>query len=124
MVALCLPTVLTSIFRRRVGTVHLHVAHLPALPPCPFNTAFLNAAPLGMRGGGGGPTPPPPPSWSAPLSDWAKNFPGPLGNQNFSLAPLAPVSLGQKVSSAPLKTQHHGGGGGIWGDEELDLGRT
>ena len=53
------------------------------------------------------PTHPRPPG---PLNDWAKYSSGPSACQNFSLAPLAPISLDQEYSSAPsvpLKTQHH-----------------
>ena len=45
-----------------------------------------------------------------PLKDWAKFSSGPSAGQQCSLAPSAPISLDQKMSSvpsAPLKTQHH-----------------
>ena len=54
------------------------------------------------------------PTPNPPLSDWVKLSSGPLANQNFSLAPSAPISLRQKFAfgaSAPLKSQHHLGGG-------------
>ena len=41
------------------------------------------------------------------LSDWAKFSSGPSAKQTLSLAPSVPMNLGQKVSSAPLNTQHH-----------------
>ena len=68
-------------------------------PPGPF-------LPLGTTG-----HPPPP----RPLKDWAKLSSGPSANHKFSLAPLAPMRLGQRISSKnspPL--------GGRGGDEELD----
>ena len=62
-------------------------------PRAPFNTS----APLG-RGGG---------------AIFLRTF----GQSKLSLVPSVPVSLGQRFSSsplAPLRTQHHRGGGGGW----------
>ena len=72
---------------------------------------FDNSEPLGVWGGGD-----PPPPWRPPpfLKYWAKFSFGPLANQKFSPAPLAPIGLDQKFSSAPpapLQPQHHWGGG-------------
>ena len=50
-------------------------------------------------------SPPPPPPKRGP------NFLPGLRNQKLSLAPLAPISLDQKISLAPPKNQHHLGGG-------------
>ena len=65
-------------------------------------------------GGGGLTTPPPrtPPPHPTPFSDWVNFFSGPSANQKFSLAPSELVSLGQKISSAPLTAQGLPGGGG------------
>ena len=63
---------------------------------------------LGTIYGGGGAPPPP----FERLSQFSS---GPLTNHKFSVVPLAPISLDQNFSSAPLaalKTQHHAGGGG------------
>ena len=38
---------------------------------------------------------------------------GPSADQQFSLAPSAPIGLDQKFSSAPLSTTGHGGRGGL-----------
>ena len=76
----------------------------PPPPPSMSEQGFFEQ--LGITGGGGSTpaTPPPPPE---------KSFSsGPSANQTFSLAPWAPISLDQKFSSAPLKTQHHAGEGG------------
>ena len=40
-------------------------------------------------------------------SDWAKFVSRPSANQKFSLAPLAPIGLGETFSSVPLKAQYH-----------------
>ena len=101
------------------------------------------AAPFLTGGGGGGrapfndsaPLPPPPalprpPHPSNPLKGWAKFSSGPSANQNFSLAPLAPISLDlilASVPSAPLKPQNRawGGGGGRAGnDTSRSTGRS
>ena len=71
--------------------------------------------------------PPPPPTATQPgvmpipppKKNWAKFPSGPLANQKFSLAPLAPVNLDRKISSAPLKTQHHQNWGGWEGPDPL-----
>ena len=55
--------------------------------------------------------PPPPP----PQKNWAKFYSRPSADQKFSLAPLAPIHLDQKIFLTPLaskKTQEHWGGGG------------
>ena len=70
-----------------------------------------------LGGGGGSRTahpsfPPPPPA----LRDWAKFLSGRSANQNFYLAPSAPVSFGHNVSSAlltPPKSPHRRGAGGL-----------
>ena len=46
-------------------------------------------------------TPPPPPK------DWAKFSSGPSADQEFSVAPLAPIRLDQKVYLAPLDPHTH-----------------
>ena len=59
--------------------------------------SFLQLSTTREWGTGRGPTPPTHPLLDPPspgsLSGWAKFFSGPSGNQKFSLAPLAPVSL-------------------------------
>ena len=74
---------------------------------------FSKSPPLGGEGG----TPLTHPSWTPPppISCWAQCSSAPSANQNFSLAPSAPITLDQKFfsePSRPLNTQHHLGGQG------------
>ena len=88
----------------------------PALSGVACRTPFNNWAPLG-GGGGGVPHHPPTHHCPPPLKYWAKFSAGPSADQNISLAPSAPIGFDQKLSLAPLKSQHHlggGGGGGGW----------
>ena len=56
------------------------------------------------------PCPPPPPPI---LKEWAKISSGSLADQNFSLAPLAPINLDRQFFfSAPPHSQHHRREGG------------
>ena len=69
-----------------------------------------SASPGGGFGGGGLAPPPPLPSDPPPLRDWANFSPGLRPIKKFSLAPLAQVSLGQKISSALSQLRLLGGG--------------
>ena len=68
------------------------------------------------RGGGGVPAPPPPPRWTPPQKYWAKFSSRPSADQTFSLAPLVPISLDQKIFSSAFSASKNsappGGGGG------------
>ena len=77
--------------------------------------SFYHSAPLeGVCRGEGGGVPHHPPT---PHENIGPNLTPGLWNENFSLDPLAPTSLDQKFSSAPLTTQHHWGEvRGGWGD--------
>ena len=99
---------------------------VPACPQCvpPAQGSIQQLATTAAAAGGGGELPhhppsPPPLTYPPPLlKDWSKFSSGPLANQKFSLAPLAPISLNQQFSSTPsasLNTQHHPRGGGALG---------
>ena len=95
--------------------VHRHL-RAPFFVTEPYRWSCGQGSPyqVGTTGGGLGGSHSTPPLDPHPFKNWAKSSSGPLGNQKCSLAPSAPISLEERVSSAPvapLKHQHHRGRG-------------